>query len=38
MNESNQKYLEPAAIGRRVLIVEDDDDSREMLVERKSVV
>jgi len=25
--------LEPAAIARRVLIVEDDDDSREMLVE-----
>jgi CheY-like chemotaxis protein len=27
------KYLEPATIARRVLIVEDDDDSREMLVE-----
>ena len=33
MNESNHKYLEPATIARRVLIVEDDDDSREMLVE-----
>jgi DNA-binding response OmpR family regulator len=29
----NDRTLEPAAIARRILIVEDDDDSREMLVE-----
>jgi CheY-like chemotaxis protein len=33
MKDPNRKFLEPATIARRVLIVEDDDDSREMLVE-----
>src|SRR5262245_33350541 len=33
MTDTSASFLEPAAIARRVLIVEDDDDSREMLVE-----
>src|SRR6185503_4202262 len=30
---SDQRNMEPAATERRVLVVEDDDDSRELLVE-----
>jgi CheY-like chemotaxis protein len=33
MSDSARKQLEQAAISRRILVVEDDDDSREMLVE-----
>ena len=33
MSDSSRKQLEQAAIARRILVVEDDDDSREMLVE-----
>ena len=33
MKHFDRNGLEPATVARRVLIVEDDDDSREMLVE-----
>ena len=33
MKNANGRALEPSSISRHVLIVEDDDDSREMLIE-----
>jgi DNA-binding response OmpR family regulator len=33
MNQSGRTAIAPSTVSRRVLIVEDDDDSREMLVE-----
>jgi DNA-binding response OmpR family regulator len=33
MKKTNGSLLEPSSISRHVLIVEDDDDSREMLIE-----